>query len=72
MRLYQASLNIAERELGRNHRWKIYVIVQMAYWHQQNGNMVEAKALKDQAMKMSDALTLPDHQPPNKFLLEKI
>ena len=72
MKLYQASLNIAERELGRNHRWKIYVIVQMAYWHQQNGNMVEAKALKDQAMKMSDALKLPDHQPPNKFLLEKI
>ena len=72
MKLYQASLNIAERELGENHRWKIYVMVQMAYWHQQNGNMVKAKALKDQAIKMSDALKLPDHQPPNKFLLRKI
>ena len=72
MKLYQASLNIAERELGENHRWKIYVMVQMAYWHHQNGNMVKAKTLKDQAMKMSDALKLPDHQPPNKFLLKKI
>ena len=73
MKLYQASLNIAERrDLGENHRWKIYVVVQMAYWHHQNGNMVEAKALKDQAMKMSDALKLPDHQSPNKFLLKKI
>ena len=72
MKLYQASLNIAERELGENHRWKIYVMVQMAYWHNQNGNMVDAKALKDQAIKMSDALKLPDHQPPNKFLLKKI
>ena len=72
MKLYQASLNIAERELGENHRWKIYVMVQMAYWHHQNGNMVKAKALKDQAMKMSDALKLPDHQPPNRFLLKKI
>lgn len=72
MKLFQASLNIAERELGENHRWKIYVMVQMAYWHHQNGNMVKAKTLKDQAMKMSDALKLPDHQPPNKFLLKKI
>ena len=72
MKLYQASLNIAERELGENHRWKIYVMVQMAYWHHQEGNMVKAKEMKDQAMKMSDALKLPDHQPPNKFLLKKI
>lgn len=72
MKLYQASLNIAERELGENHRWKIYVKVQMAYWYKQNGNMVEAKACKEQAMRMSDALGLPDHQPPNKFLLKKI
>ena len=72
MKLYQASLNIAERELGENHRWKIYVMVQMAFWHHQQGNMAEAKELKGQAMKMSDALKLPDHQPPNKFLLEKI
>ena len=72
MKLYQASLNIAKRELGENHRWKIYVMVQMASWCKQNGNMVEAKAWKEKAMKMSDALGLPDHQPPNKFLLEKI
>ena len=72
MKLFQASLNIAERELGENHRWKIYVMVQVAYWHHQNGNMVKAKTWKDQAMKMSDALKLPDHQPPNKFLLKKI
>ena len=71
MKLYQASLNIAERELGENHRWKIYVMVQMANWHQQKGNMVKAKALKDQAMKMSDALKLPDHQPPNKFFAKE-
>ena len=72
MKLYQASLKIAERELGENHQWKIYVMVQMAYWHHQKGSMAEAKVLKDQAMKMSDALKLPDHQPPNKFLLKKI
>lgn len=72
MKLYQASLNIAERELGENHRWKIYVKVQMAYWYKQKGKMVEAKAWKEQALQMSDALGLPDHQPPNKFLLKKI
>lgn len=33
MKLYQASLNIAEQELAENHRWKIYVKVQMAYWY---------------------------------------
>lgn len=72
MKLYQASLNIAEQELAENHRWKIYVKVQMAYWYKKNGNMVEAKALKQQAMQMSDALALPDNQPPNKFLLHEI
>ena len=72
MELYQASLSIAERELAKNHRWKIYVTVQMAYWHQQNGNMVEASACKEQALQMSNALGLPDNQPPNKFMLKKI
>jgi len=48
------------------------VKVQIAYWYRQNGNMVEAKAWKEQVLKMSDALGLPDHQPPNKFLLKKI
>lgn len=72
MKLYQASLNIAEQELAENHRWKIYVKVQMAYWYKKNGNMVEARALKQQAMQMSDALALPDNQPPNKFLLHEI
>ena len=72
MELYQASLSIAERELAKNHRWKIYVMVQMAYWHHQNGNMVEASAWKEQALQMSNALGLPDNQPPNKFMLKKI
>lgn len=72
MKLYQASLNIAERELAENHRWKIYVKTQMAFWYKENGNVQEAKAWKDQAMAMSDALALPDNQPPNKFLLHKI
>jgi len=72
IKLYQTSLSIAEQELAENHRWKIYVKVQIAYWYRQNGNMVEAKAWKEQALKMSDALGLPDHQPPNKFLLKKI
>ena len=72
IKLYQTSLSIAEQELAENHRWKIYVKVQIAYWYRQNGNIVEAKAWKEQALKMSDALGLPDHQPPNKFLLKKI
>ena len=72
MKLYQASLNIAERELAENHRWKIYVMVQMAYWYKKTGNMVEAKARKEKAQQMSDALGLSDNQPPNKFLLKEI
>ena len=72
MKLYQASLNIAEQELAENHRWKIYVMTEMAYWCKVNGNMTDAQKWKDQAMQMSDALALPDNQPPNKFLLHKI
>ena len=72
MKLYQASLSIAERELAENHRWKIYVKAEMAFWYKRTGNMVEAKKLKEQALQMSDALGLPDNQPPNKFILEEI
>ena len=72
MELFQASLSIAERELAIKHRWKIYVMVQMAYWHKQNGNMVEASAWKEQALQISNALGLPDNQPPNRFMLKKI
>ena len=72
MKLYQASLNIAERELAENHRWKIYVMTQMAYWYKVKGNMMKAQEWKDKAMQMSDALALPETQPPNKFLLQKI
>ena len=72
MKSYQESSSIAERDLAENHRWKIYVMVQMAYWYKKNGNMVEAKAWKEQALQMSDALGLPDNQPPNKFMLKKI
>ena len=72
MKLYQASLSIAERELAENHRWKVYVKIEMAYWYKRRGNMVEAKKLKEQALQMSDALGLPDNQPPNKFLLKEI
>ena len=72
MELYQASLNIAERELAENHRWKIYVMTQMAYWYKVKGNMMKAQEWKDKAMQMSEALVLPETQPPNKFLLQKI
>ncbi|XP_044173065.1 uncharacterized protein LOC122957172 isoform X2 [Acropora millepora] len=72
MKLYQASWSIAEQELPENHRWKIYVKVQMADWYKRTGNMVEAKTLKEQALQMSDALGLPDNQPHNKFILEEI
>ena len=72
MRLYLECLNIAERELEDDHRWKIYVKTQMAFWWKKMGNMARAKALKDEAMQMSDRLQLPDNQPPNKFLLKKI
>ena len=72
MKLYQASLSIAERELAENHRWKIFVMVQMAHWYKQTGNMVEAKAWKVQVQQMSDALGLSDNQPPNKFMLKEI
>jgi len=72
IKLYQTSLSIAEHELAENHQWKIYVKVQMAYWYKENGDMVEAKAWKEHAMKMINALGLPDHQPRNKFLLKEI
>jgi len=65
-------LEIAERELEDDHRWKIYVKTQMAFWWKKKGNMEKANALKEEAMEMSDRLKLPDYQPPNKFLLEKI
>lgn len=72
MKLYQASWNIAERELRDDHKRKIYVKTQMAYWYKVMGNVEEAKALKDEAMQMSDRLALPDNQPSNKFMLHKI
>ena len=69
---FQASLRIAEQELTENHRWKIYAMTQMAFWFKKNGNPEEAKEWKQKALTMSDTLQLPDHQPPNKFLLDKI
>ena len=72
MILYQRALHIAERELGENHTWKVYLKTQMAYWNKENGKLDEAKALKDDAMRMSYTLGLPDNQPRNKFLLQKI
>lgn len=72
MKLYQESLYNAERELEANHRWKIYVKTQMAFWWKEKGSMEEARKLKNEAMKMSEDLRLPDNQPPNKFLLQKI
>ena len=72
MKLYQRALHIAERELGENHTWKVYLKTQMAYWNKENGKLDEAKALKDDALRMSYTLGLPDNQPRNKFLLQKI
>ena len=72
MKLYQRALHIAERELGENHTWKVYLKTQMAYWNKENGRLDEAKALKDDAMRMSYTLGLSDNQPRNKFLLQKI
>ena len=72
MKLYQRALHIAERELGENHTWKVYLKTQMAYWNKENGKLVEAKTLKDDAVRMSYTLGLPDNQPRNKFLLQKI
>jgi len=72
MKLYQRALHIAERELGDNHTWKVYLKTQMAYWNKENGKLHEAEALKDDALRMSYTLGLPDNQPRNKFLLQKI
>ena len=69
---FQASLRIAEQELTENHRWKIYAMTQMAFWFKKNGNPEKAKELKQEALTMSNTLQLPDDQPPNKFLLDKI
>ena len=69
---FQASLRIAEQELTENHRWKIYVMTQMAFWYKKNGNSEKAEEWKQKALTMRDILQLPDHQPPNKFLLDKI
>ena len=70
--LFQESLEIAEKELTENHRWKIYAMTQMAFWFKKNGNPEKAKELKQEALTMSNTLQLPDDQPPNKFLLDKI
>ena len=70
--LFQASLKIAEQELTENHRWKIYAMTQMAFWFKKNGNPEEAEEWKQKALTMSNTLQLPVHQPPNKFLLDKI
>ena len=72
MKLYQASWNIAERELREDHKWKIYVKTQMAYLYKVMGNVDEATVHKNEAMQMSNRLALPDNQPRNKFLLRKI
>ena len=72
MKLYQTSWNIAERELRDDHKWKIYVKTQIAYWHKVTGNMEDARVHKNEAMQMSERLGLPDDQPKNKFLLRKI
>ena len=69
---FQASLRIAEQELTENHRWKIYAMTQMAFWYKKNGNSEKAEEWKQKALTMRDILQLPDHQPPNKFLLDKI
>ena len=69
---FQASLRIAEQELTENHRWKIYAMTQMAFWFKKNGNPEKAKEWKQEALTMSNTLQLPDDQPPNKFLLDKI
>ena len=70
--LFQASLRIAEQELTENHRLKIYAMTQMAFWYKKNGNPEEEEEWKQKALTMSNTLQLPDHQPPNKFLLHKI
>ena len=70
--LFQASLGIAKDKLTENHRWKIYAMTQMAFWFKKNGNPEKAKELKQEALTMSNTLQLPDDQPPNKFLLDKI
>ena len=70
--LFQASLRIAKQELTENHRWKIYAMTQMAFWFKKNGNPEKAKEWKQEALTMSNTLQLPDDQPPNKFLLDKI
>ena len=72
MKLYEASWNIAERELRDDHKWKIYVKTQIAYLYYVMGNVEEARVHKNEAMQMSDRLALPDNQPKNKFLLRKI
>ena len=72
MKLYQTSWNIAERELRDDHKWKIYVKTQIAYWHKVMGNMKDATLHKNEAIQMSERLGLPDDQPKNKFLLRKI
>ncbi|XP_068722654.1 uncharacterized protein [Montipora capricornis] len=72
MERYQTSWNIAERELRDDHKWKIYVKIQIAYLHKVMGNMEDARVHKNEAMQMSERLGLPDDQPKNKFLLRKI
>ena len=72
MKLYQTSWNIAERELRDDHKWKIYVKIQIAFLHKVMGNMEDARVHKNEALQMSERLGLPDDQPKNKFLLRKI
>ena len=46
MKLYQVSWNIAERDLAEKHQWKIYVMVQIAYWYKTEWKYGEGNSLE--------------------------
>ena len=45
MKLYREAFSIAERELGENHKWKVYVKTQMADWNKVKGNVGGGKSI---------------------------
>ena len=78
---FDLCLNICEENLSFDYMYVQKAITLLFAGYEDNrrnernkekGNLDEAKALKEEAVHMSDTLGLPVNQPRNKFLLQKI
>ncbi|PFX29379.1 E3 ubiquitin-protein ligase DZIP3 [Stylophora pistillata] len=73
-KLYQQAVEMMESLGIRDQQGCIMALAKLGlcYQLQGNGDTEEAKVWKQKALRMSETLELPEHQPPNKFLLNEI